>query len=82
YEDYIEAKAKIFSNQTDSDFALLNQDDPEVMKLAERVRARKFFFSLNSKLPKGAFSNGETIYLRLNGIEEEYSLTRVHLKGI
>jgi len=82
YEDYVEAKAKIFSNQNASDLALLNQDDPEVMKLAEEVKARKFFFSLNSRPKQGAFSDGETIYLRLNGMEEEYSLTQVPLKGI
>lgn len=82
YEDYIEAKAKIFLNQNASDFALLNQDDPEVMRLAERVKAKKFFFSLKSKPQEGAFSNGKSIYLKLNEIEEEYSLTSVPLKGI
>ncbi len=82
YEDYIKAKAKIFLNQTSSDFALLNQDDPEVMKLVKGVRAKKFFFSLKSRPKEGAFSNGKTIYLNLDEIEEEYSLTQVSLKGI
>ncbi len=82
YEDYIEAKAKIFSNQKSTDFAILNQDDPEVMKLAKDVKARKFFFGLYSRPKEGAFSNGKTIYLKLNEIEEEYSLSQVPLKGI
>lgn len=82
YKDYIEAKAKIFSNQNSGDLALLNQDDPEVMKLAKGVKARKFFFSLKSKPEEGAFSNGKSISLNLNEIKEEYSLTQVPLKGI
>ena len=39
--DYIEAKSRIFINQTPEDDAVLNGDDPIVMKLAERVKAKR-----------------------------------------
>jgi UDP-N-acetylmuramoylalanine--D-glutamate ligase len=81
YEDYIEAKVRIFANQNSGDVAILNRDDPIVMKYGANVKARKVFFSLKEKLQEGAFSNGRSILLRL-GKEEDYSLTRTPLKGI
>jgi len=39
-EDYREAKARIFLNQTREDLALVNLDDPEVKKLARTSAAR------------------------------------------
>ncbi|MBM4276954.1 MAG: UDP-N-acetylmuramoyl-L-alanine--D-glutamate ligase [Deltaproteobacteria bacterium] len=82
YEDYIEAKIKIFKNQRVEDVAILNQDDPIVMRYEKRVRAKKFFFSLKEKGGEGAFSNGKEIFLKLNGFEETYSLSQSPLKGI
>jgi UDP-N-acetylmuramoylalanine--D-glutamate ligase len=34
YEDYVRAKQRIFLNQTATDFAVLNGDDPEVLRMA------------------------------------------------
>lgn len=82
YEDYIEAKLRIFKNQGIGDTAILNRDDPVVMRHEEKVRAKKFFFSRKEKVEEGAFSNGESILLRLNGAEEVYSLSQSPLKGI
>ncbi len=81
YEDYIEAKARIFLNQTAQDRAILNRDDPVVMSLSKRVKARKIFFSTKERLAEGASSDGDTIYLRGEGMEETYSLSKAPLKG-
>ena len=81
YEDYIEAKVMIFANQNSRDVAILNWDDPIVVKYGANVKARKVFFSLKEELQEGAFSNGRSIFLRL-GKEEVYSLARTPLKGI
>ena len=82
YGDYIDAKARIFMNQNSEDVAILNGDDPIVMKLAEKVKAGKVLFSLNQRPDRGAFYNGQQIVLRLNGKEEAYSLAKARLKGI
>lgn len=82
FSDYIEAKARIFLNQTSEDIAVLNKDDPIVIGLAQNVKARKILFSLNDAQKEGAFSNGQTISLRLGGSEENYSLIKTPLKGI
>jgi UDP-N-acetylmuramoylalanine--D-glutamate ligase len=82
YEDYIEAKARIFMNQTPGDRAVLNGDDPIVMRLSERARAWKSFFSLTSMPREGAFSDGKQITLIQDGVRERYSLAKTPLKGI
>jgi UDP-N-acetylmuramoylalanine--D-glutamate ligase len=82
YVDYIKAKVRIFANQNSGDVAILNRDDPMVTKCAERVKAKKILFSLKERLDEGAFSNGQTIILRLGGKEEDYSLAKTPLKGI
>jgi UDP-N-acetylmuramoylalanine--D-glutamate ligase len=82
YSDYIQAKARIFANQNSGDLAVLNGDDPIVMQFGEKVKAKKVMFSMREKLEEGAFSNGQTISLRLGGKGEEYSLAKTPLKGI
>jgi len=82
YADYIDAKARIFANATLQDTAILNRDDPIVMRLAEKVPAKKVFFSLKEKVEEGAFSDGRGITLKLGGREEEYSLESAPLKGV
>lgn len=82
YEEYIEAKARIFKNQSSEDLAVLNGDDPVVIRSGDGVRAKKVRFSLREKLDEGAFSDGKTITLRLAGKEESYCLEKTPLKGI
>jgi len=82
YEDYIEAKVRIFANQNSGDVAVLNRDDPIVMKYGEKVKARKVFFSMEERPSEGAFFNGQSILLRLEGKEEDYPLAKTRLKGI
>jgi UDP-N-acetylmuramoylalanine--D-glutamate ligase len=82
YDDYIEAKVRIFANQNSGDLAVLNRDDPIVMQYQEKVKAKKVLFSLREKLGEGAFSNGQTIFLKLGEKGEEYSLAKTPLKGI
>ena len=82
YTDYIKAKVRIFANQNSGDLAVLNRDDPIVMKSGVGVRGRKVFFSLSDKPDEGAFSDGQSIFLRLAGKREKYSLAKAPMKGI
>jgi UDP-N-acetylmuramoylalanine--D-glutamate ligase len=63
-EKYYAAKARIFQNQDESDFLVLNADDPEVLRLAENARARKLYFSLKGPVEQGAYLNGDEIVIR------------------
>jgi UDP-N-acetylmuramoylalanine--D-glutamate ligase len=82
YDEYIEAKLRIFANQNSGDLAVLNRDDPIVMRFKEKVKAKTIFFSLAEKLDEGVFFNGQTIFLKLGKRREEYFLAKAPLKGI
>jgi len=47
FEEYIACKLNIFKNQTEQDFALINERDKERLPGMERIRAQKVFFSGN-----------------------------------
>ena len=82
YNDYIQAKVRIFANQNSGDLAVLNRDDPIVMRSGEKAKAKKILFSMRERLEEGAFSDGRTISLRFEWKGEEYSLDKTPLKGI
>jgi UDP-N-acetylmuramoylalanine--D-glutamate ligase len=82
FESYVQAKARIFANQTAGDFAVLNADDPAVMSLAPRGAAQKVFFSRRRELPDGIFlENGHIVY-RTSNLERVLLTTReIALRG-
>jgi UDP-N-acetylmuramoylalanine--D-glutamate ligase len=60
-EEYAGAKGKIFSNQTELDWAVINADDPQTLALAREGRARKVRFSLDGVLDEGIVIKSEAI---------------------
>ena len=79
---YMEAKLRIFENQTDVDFAVLNADDKNSMELALYSASKKIFFSTQKELELGAFvKNGMLVY-KMNGKEEKIIETKdIRIKG-
>ena len=69
FEAYIAAKARIFSNQTQDDYAILNADDNNVMKLAPSIRSQKVLFSRRRELPSGVFVSRGTVFYRVQNLE-------------
>jgi UDP-N-acetylmuramoylalanine--D-glutamate ligase len=63
-EAYGAAKARIFARQTESDWAVVNADDPPAMALAAGTRARRLLFSTNGSLDDGIVIDGDTIVRR------------------
>lgn len=53
-EHYGQAKARMFANQSPEDFAVVNADDEDVMRLSEEAAAEKIPFSIERTLEKGA----------------------------
>ncbi|MFD0616372.1 UDP-N-acetylmuramoyl-L-alanine--D-glutamate ligase [Paenibacillus sp. GCM10027629] len=54
-DDYIASKTKIFANQINSDFAVLNMDDPICRGLAAEVSAKVLPFSGKERLEFGVY---------------------------
>ena len=63
-EEYAGAKARIFVNQSASDWAVLNADDPASLALARGVRARRLLFSMRDALDDGVVIEDATIVRR------------------
>ncbi len=55
FEKYAEAKARLFANQREGDFAVLNADDPVCKSYAERSAAKAVWFSSTHAVSPGAF---------------------------
>jgi UDP-N-acetylmuramoylalanine--D-glutamate ligase len=81
-EAYGAAKARIFENQTPDDWAVINADDPSVLRMAERGRAAKRRFSRRSNLDEGT-SIQEGWIVDRHGRESErlVPLEAIHLLG-
>ena len=68
-EAYTAAKARIFEKQTESDFAVLNADDPATAALAPK-RPQVYWFSRKQRVLQGAYLRGEEIVFRTSKQEE------------
>jgi UDP-N-acetylmuramoylalanine--D-glutamate ligase len=69
FEAYIAAKARIFHNQTQDDYAILNADDGNVMELVPSIRSQKVLFSRRRELASGVFVSGGTVLYRVQNLE-------------
>src|SRR5512140_243709 len=79
---YIAAKARIFENQTDKDFAVLNLDDPTCVTLAKAIKPQVFWFSRKQEVQRGAFvRNGKIIFRDAQGEREIMPADEMTLKG-
>lgn len=68
-EEYRAAKQRIFENQTDQDWMVINADDPLVGEMAVGSRARLCEFSLHQDVAQGVFLQGNMIHTRFPGRE-------------
>jgi UDP-N-acetylmuramoylalanine--D-glutamate ligase len=82
FERYVDAKARIFANQTATDCAVLNADDPVTAGLAARARGRVIWFSRATTLPHGVFIYDGWIVAKLNGSTERICpVSEITLRG-
>ena len=81
FEEYTRLKARIFENQSEKDFAILNADDPVVSSFAVHIKAEIFWFSAQNKV-KGAYAeDGEIFFDDGKKRERICAVDDVPLKG-
>jgi len=71
FEAYADAKARIFENQRNIDFAVLNADDPTCVAMAPRTKAQVFWFSRQKEVDRGAWMCDGNILFRDGGRQEK-----------
>lgn len=82
-ENYIEAKARIFENQDESDFLILNYDDPVLSKLAKRAKSNVIFFSRKAELSSGAYVKDDVIVFKYDGqVHPVLKVAELGIKGL
>jgi UDP-N-acetylmuramoylalanine--D-glutamate ligase len=65
--EYAAAKARLFAFQEPADFAVLNADDAETLRLAAGGRARALTFSRRGLVVAGAFAEGGGVWWAWEG---------------
>ena len=82
FEIYWQAKRRIFENQTEADFAVLNIDDLEAAKMGQGLKAQLRWFSRKSEVDSGAFVRDDRIFYRdTQGEREIMPVADMQLKG-
>ncbi len=81
FVEYRDTKARLFAAQVADDWAVLNRDDPAVIEVAPRLRARIVTFGTTPH-PSGTSIEDGAVVLRLEGAPaERYDLSRTRLTG-
>lgn len=81
FEEYRLSKRRIAKAQTESDFLLLNGDDPFTKTLGEGLPVQKCYFSRSGKVD-GVFTKGKDVFSSLKGGEEKIcTLDRIRIPG-
>src|SRR3989441_4234609 len=79
---YAAAKGRIFENQDAVDWSVINADDPSVLELARRGRARTRLFSKQTSLAEGTvIEDGWIVDRRPDRSDRLVPLSAIHLLG-
>ncbi|HLR21029.1 MAG TPA: UDP-N-acetylmuramoyl-L-alanine--D-glutamate ligase [Tissierellaceae bacterium] len=63
YDNYINAKKKIFKNQNDNDYTVLNYDDKILKSFENEINSKIIWFSLEEKLKEGIYLDEDYIII-------------------
>jgi UDP-N-acetylmuramoylalanine--D-glutamate ligase len=82
-ENYIAAKARIFENQSERDFAVLNADDATTAGMGAGLKSQVYWFSRRKEVERGAFVRGGRIVFRdAKGERDIMAADEMTLKGL
>lgn len=83
YENYINSKLKIFSNQKQEDYIVLNYDDEILRTLEGKIVPHIIWFSSRERLEDGIFLDDNNIVVNCCGYKDlTLSLDNIKVKGI
>lgn len=74
YTDYVEDKTKIYANQDESDFCIINLDDKELVSRKSDIKANLLGFSKHKRILNGASYEDGRVYVDIKGSHKEFLL--------
>lgn len=77
-ENYIFLKGKLLKNCTETEYAVLNYDDPIVRGFAEKTKAQVLYFSVKERVSGGYYENGDLYF----GKEKILSVSDLPVGGL
>lgn len=75
-ENYMHIKEKVFANQTADDFIILNYDDMSTRKMAEKTKAKSFFFSSENIIGEGIYLSENNIIVKWDRFDDKIIATK------
>ncbi len=79
-KEYAGAKSRIVENQTESDWCILNHDDPLARKVSESASSKVLFFSRKNKV-KGSYKDGDALVIDDGSRTEIIKADQICIKG-
>lgn len=81
YESYIKSKMKIFKNQDENDFTVLNYDDQMVRSFASEIKASIIWFSSKKILHRGIYIEDNKIIINMGEKRELLDIDELKVIG-
>lgn len=82
FENYRDIKGRIFENQREDEYTVLNYDDPVTWSLKNKAKCRVFPFSRKSLLENGAYVKDGSIYISVYGNAEKIiDIEEIYIPG-
>jgi len=81
-DDYVDAKKRIFMNQTAGDFAILNMDDEKVAGFVSSIKAKAIPFGLKGRQAGGVFIDGDKMISDIEGLKASIDIALFEKNGI
>lgn len=81
-EVYQQMKERLFAEEGDSDFLVLNYDDERTRGIKNRAHCKVYYFSRQLELDEGAFLVGEELVIKVNGTMHKLgTINELGIKG-
>lgn len=80
--EYGKTKMRLFENQDENDFAILNRDDRYIMELSRDIRSHKLYFSLFPDEGEGAFLRNDEIHIKIGSEKFSFPIPPTKLEGL
>lgn len=82
FENYIESKFRIFKNQDENDYLVLNKDDQIINENVSGYRSKSLYFSLNENISDGCYiSNNQILFNKDNESQFSFPLNEMQIRG-